>query len=377
MNNNNLRIYDRCITNWLYKMLDCWLLIAITDCPFPAAHSALCPYLIMATSTARASTVEPTARRSGTRLLSRLKLRHLTLLTRLGRLRSLTRAADTMGISQPAATKALAEIEDIFEAPLFVRSRQGLDPTPLGKLALVRAERMMLDLDHWGQEMEAVRSGRAAQLRVGVIPFVSERVLTPTLERLCAQGINVVLHRATTDQLLKAMRGHEIDCVIGRAAAAVGMNDMWHEVLYTQRPALIAHPVLAKRMARTQPDWRLLANVDWILPSSATPIGNMVTELFTREQVRPPVARVETYSIDVIAGMLRNNQNLLSIVPEDIAIDMASAGGVARVQWDWNWELPPVSLIRQVRDLPLDVEESFAHIVREVCAALMQPEQGA
>ena len=330
----------------------------------------------MATPTARASTVDPIARRPGTRLLSRLKLRHLTLLTRLGRLRSLTRAADTMGISQPAATKALAEIEDIFEAPLFVRSRQGLEPTPLGKLALVRAERMMLDLDHWGQEMEAVRSGRAAQLRVGVIPFVSERVLTPTLERLCAQGINVVLYRATTDQLLKGLRGHEIDCVIGRAAAAVGMNDMWHEVLYTQRPALIAHPALAKRMARTKPDWRLLANVDWILPSSATPIGNMVTELFTREQVRPPVARVETYSIDVIAGMLRNNQNLLSIVPEDIAIDMESAGGVARVKWDWNWELPPVSLIRQVRDLPLDVEESFAHIVREVCAALMQPEPG-
>lgn len=320
---------------------------------------------------ARSTHPETAGRRPGARLFSRLKLRHLTLLTRLGRLRSLTRAADAMGISQPAATKALAEVEDIFEAPLFVRSRQGLEPTPLGKLALVRAERMMLDLDHWGQEMEAVRSGRAAQLRVGAIPFVSGRILTPTLERLCAEGINVVLHRATTDQLLKELRAHEIDCVIGRAAAAVGMNDMWHQVLYTQRPALIAHPALARRIARTKPDWRMLADVDWILPSSATPIGNMVTELFTREQVRPPVARVETYSIDVISGMLRNNQNLLSIVPEDIAHDMELGGGVARVAWEWNWELPPVSLIRQVRDLPLDAEERFAQIVREVCATAL------
>lgn len=302
--------------------------------------------------------------------MSRLKLRHLTLLTRLGRLRSLTRAADAMGISQPAATKALAEIEDIFESPLFLRSRQGLDPTPLGKLALVRAERMMLDLDHWGQEMEAVRSGRAAQLRIGVIPYVSGRILTPTLERLCAEGINVVVHRATTDQLLKEMRGHEIDCVIGRAAAAIGMDDMWHQVLYPQRPALIAHPELARRIARTKPDWRRLAEVDWILPSAATPIGNMVTELFTREQVRPPVARVQIHSLDVIAGMLRNNQNLLSIVPEEIAHDMEQGGGVARIDWEWNWELPPVSLIRKVRDLPLDIEERFVCIVREVCAQL-------
>src|SRR5690606_84347 len=167
-------------------------------------------------STLQSTAVEIGGRRPGARLFSRLKLRHLTLLTRLGRLRSLTRAADSMGISQPAATKALAELEDIFEAPLFVRSRQGLEPTPLGKLAPVRAERMMLDLDHWGQEMESVRSGRAAQLRVGVIPFVSGRVLTPTLERLCAEGINVVLHRATTDRLLQEMRGHEVDCEIGR-----------------------------------------------------------------------------------------------------------------------------------------------------------------
>lgn len=305
-------------------------------------------------------------------LLSRLKLRHLMLLTRLGRLRSLTRAADAMGISQPAATKALAEIEDIFEGPLFIRSRQGLAPTPLGQLALVRAERMLVDLDHWGQEMQAVRSGRAGQLRVGVIPFVSGRILTPTFERLCAEGIDVVLHRATTDRLLQEMRAHEIDCVIGRAAAAVGMADMWHQVLYTQRPALVAHPSLARRIARIRPDWRRLAEVDWILPSSATPIGNMVTELFTRHQVRPPVARLQTYSVDVIAGMLRNNQNLLSIVPEDIALDMEQAG-VARVPWDWDWELPPVSLIRQVRDLPMEAEERFARIVREVCAQLPAP----
>ena len=305
------------------------------------------------------------------RLVSRLKLRHLTLLIQLGKLRSLTRAADAIGISQPAATKALAEIEDIFEGALFIRSRQGLEPTPLGQLALMRAERMMLDLEHWGQDMQAVRSGRAAQVRVGVVPFVPGQILVPALERLCAEGINVVLHRASTDQLLRELRGHEIDCVIGRAAAAVGMNDMWHQVLYKQRPALVAHPVLAQRIAHARPDWRILAEIGWILPSSATPIGNMVTELFTREQVRPPVALVETYSVDVIAGMLRNNQNLLSIVPEDIAHDMAQSGGVAKVDWDWDWELPPISIIRQVRDLPLDAEERFAQIMQEVCAGLV------
>src|SRR3546814_12453764 len=81
------------------------------------------------------------------RLTTRLKSRHLTLLLALQRHRSLTRVAQEAGVSQPAATKTLAEIESIFGGPLFVRSRHGLQPTPLGPLALVRAQHMLQDLE--------------------------------------------------------------------------------------------------------------------------------------------------------------------------------------------------------------------------------------
>ena len=57
---------------------------------------------------------------------SRLKLRHLTLLESLERCRSLSRVAAEMDLSQPAITKALREIEDIFMARLFERTSRGL-----------------------------------------------------------------------------------------------------------------------------------------------------------------------------------------------------------------------------------------------------------
>ena len=58
----------------------------------------------------------------GARLGNRLKPRHLRLLADIARLGSLTRVAAAAGISQPAVTKALAELEDIFGAPLFERT---------------------------------------------------------------------------------------------------------------------------------------------------------------------------------------------------------------------------------------------------------------
>jgi DNA-binding transcriptional LysR family regulator len=303
-----------------------------------------------------------------TRLLSRLKLRHLTLLTRISRGESLTRVAESMGVSQPAATKALAEIEDLFGGPLFVRTARGLHPTPLGELALVRARHMLQDIDHWAVEMEALRGGHAAHLHVGAIPFISARVLVPAIERLYERyRITIRLERATTDQLLQSLRAHALDCVIGRASVMIGMDELHHEVLYPQRPALIANPRLARRMARRKPDWRELAEMNWILPTPATPIGNMVSELFTRAGVRPPSPRVQTYSMDVIAALMRNDDSLVSIVPEDIATDLAGGGDVTRVPWRFDWSLPPISLIRRKRDVALEAEEHFVDILRAVC----------
>ena len=52
----------------------------------------------------------------GARLANRLKHRHLALLLNIARHGSLTRVAAAAGISQPAVTKSLAELEDIFGA---------------------------------------------------------------------------------------------------------------------------------------------------------------------------------------------------------------------------------------------------------------------
>ncbi|AOB31172.1 LysR family transcriptional regulator [Bordetella sp. H567] len=305
---------------------------------------------------------------SSARLVSRLKMRHLALILNIAERESLTRVAEAMGISQPAATKALAEVESIFGGPLFTRTPRGLRLTPLGELAVVRARHMLQDVDSWALEMEAQRGGHAAHLNVGAVPFISARVLVPTIERLHQRHrITVTLERATTDQLLQSLRGHALDCVIGRASVMINMQELHHELLYAQRPALIANPRLARRMARRKPDWRELADMNWILPRPATPIGSMVSELFTRAGARPPSPMIETYSMDVITALMNNDDSLLSIVPEDIAADLSRIGSVTVVPWTFDWALPPISLIRRKREVPMEAEERFTEILREVC----------
>ncbi|MBU1359626.1 MAG: LysR family transcriptional regulator, partial [Gammaproteobacteria bacterium] len=73
--------------------------------------------------------------------LRRLRLRHLEILLAVERHGSLTATAEALGVSQPAVSQWLAEIESALGVPLFVRGRQ-IQPSPYLPVALRHARRM-------------------------------------------------------------------------------------------------------------------------------------------------------------------------------------------------------------------------------------------
>lgn len=65
-----------------------------------------------------------------TKILSRVDLNLLVALQVLLEERSVTRAAERLFITQPAMSKTLQRLRDLFDDPLFIRSGRGLIPTP-------------------------------------------------------------------------------------------------------------------------------------------------------------------------------------------------------------------------------------------------------
>ena len=72
----------------------------------------------------------------------RPELRLLTSLEALLETRSVSQAADRLGVSQPAMSRTLARLRDQLGDPLLVRSRGGMVPTP-------RAEALAGPLRRW------------------------------------------------------------------------------------------------------------------------------------------------------------------------------------------------------------------------------------
>jgi DNA-binding transcriptional LysR family regulator len=231
-----------------------------------------------------------------------------------------------------------------------------------------RAAHMLRDLQNWSAEMEAVKRGHRARLLIGAVPYVPGSLLTQAITVLMERHhVIIALRHATTDHLVQALCDHELDCVLGRASAIAGRADLRHEVLYVQRPVLVGHAKLIQRLEGRKLDWRALASMNWMLPSPATPVGAKMVELFTRAQVPVPVPIIETYSLDVMHGVLSKNETVISVVPEDIAEEMKLRGGIGVLSWAGEWELPPLSLIRRVRETPLHAEDRFSEILKELC----------
>lgn len=87
-------------------------------------------------------------------------MRHLRLLEIAEREASLTRAAQAVNISQPAASQAIAKLARIFGAPLLERVGNAAVATPEGQIVTQRARRALLHL----RDPSLCPRGRARQV---------------------------------------------------------------------------------------------------------------------------------------------------------------------------------------------------------------------
>lgn len=140
-------------------------------------------------------------------------LRSLDLFVTLMAARSLSDAARRIGITQPAASLALKELEAQIGVPLFVRSRQGLVPTPQAERLLPHAERLISQAQMVHRQIVGLRDGAASSLRLACIPSFGSTLLPATLERFRAErpDVEVKIEVEPLARILDLLRQEVVD----------------------------------------------------------------------------------------------------------------------------------------------------------------------
>jgi DNA-binding transcriptional LysR family regulator len=307
-------------------------------------------------------------------LLSRLKLRQLSLLQAIDRHRTLGRVAAEMQLSQPAITKALHEVEDIFGARLFDRSSRGLVPTAAGAAVLLYAKRWLAELDATARVLTSLGAGRSGRLRLGLTQQVPQQLMSAALTHLLDRSprISVMAREGTTDELVAGLLARELDCAIGRSYDG-DAGGLVQQAIYEQEPCLVVGAKNVQRLSRGPLDWARLAQLDWILPPPNTPMRRTYNAIFVGAGVQPPLPILETTAIRSMEMVLRQEPNAITIFARDVVAEMERAGHWAALPYRLSWNLPPVSFFttKELEDHP--TVQSLRSVVVETARRMKQP----
>lgn len=110
-------------------------------------------------------------------------LAQLSTFVEVARAGSLSRAAETLYLTQPALSARLHALERELGHALFVRTRRGMQLTESGRAFLPYAERALETVAAGKRLVQEVARGEVGELVLGTAPAVSTYVLPPLLKR--------------------------------------------------------------------------------------------------------------------------------------------------------------------------------------------------
>lgn len=96
-------------------------------------------------------------------------LRQLRAVAAIARTGKVLTAADVLGVTPPAVTLQLKQLEDWLGLPLFERTREGMRPTAAGKQLVDCAHRIDAELSSCSEALKTIRGLKGGTVAVGVV----------------------------------------------------------------------------------------------------------------------------------------------------------------------------------------------------------------
>jgi LysR family transcriptional activator of glutamate synthase operon len=177
-----------------------------------------------------------------------MDLRQLRAVVEVGRSGGFTRAADALGVAQPALSQAVASLERELGVGLFERTSRRVRPTPAGAVFVERAARILSDVEALRSEMAEHAGVVRGRVVVGSLQLFSETALPAILARFHRRhpDVELALREDVTHEMLGKLRAAELDVAIVNVDDPAPFPDLAFVPLYRDPLAIAVaagHPL--------------------------------------------------------------------------------------------------------------------------------------
>jgi len=273
---------------------------------------------------------------SETRISRRLRFRDLQVLFSVVQCGSMLKTAAELGVTQPAVSEVIADLEDAFGVRLLDRSSRGAVPTIYGRALLKRGLAAFDELRQGIRDIESLSDPTKGDVRIGCAPSIADAILASMVQGFCDNypGIALTIETVPTPTLeLPELHARKMDVVLARLTRPHADDpfgrDLNIEILFNDE-AVIAAGANSRWARRRKIDLADLLEASWIGTSPQTLTTIRVEQAFRDRNLAVPKMRVTTFSVQVRARLLTMG-NFVTAMPKSILRINPECSGVKQL----------------------------------------------
>jgi DNA-binding transcriptional LysR family regulator len=307
----------------------------------------------------------------------RLKLRELHTLIAVSERKSMAKAAADLGLTQPAVTKIVADMERTLGVRLFDRTSRGVEATIYGRALLKWSNVIFDDLHQAVRDIEFLMDPTRGALRIGAIQPMLQGLLPAILDRLTRQHPRIAFHvmpGRTVSEHYRELRDRNIDLILGRLVDGAKDEDFDTEILFDEPIDVVAgaqNPWVRRRKIS------LIELVDepWILPRPE--IGPeavawpYVAEAFRASGLEIPQTGIFSNAVPLQVAMLSTGR-FLAMAPRSLTWFSGKQMGIRMLPVKLPVQPPPVAIVTLKNRMVSPVTRLFIDCAREVAKPIVK-----
>lgn len=250
------------------------------------------------------------------RIERRIKLHDVRVLIAVVEAGSMHKAAERLRTSQPAISRAIADLEQSVGARLLERSPRGIEPTPYGRVLVKRGVAAFDEFRQGMKDIKFLADPSTGELRIGCSEAMAAGPVLVVIEQLTRQHPRLAFHVATgpAATLLRKLTDRNVELVITRSTEALADEQAYVGGLFEDN-VVVAGGVQSRWARRRRIKLSELVNEPWVLPAEGSAVGTIIREAFRARGLAPPVATVVMESAN-IRSRLAATGRFLTVIPE-------------------------------------------------------------
>jgi len=217
-------------------------------------------------------------------------LRQLRVFLAIARTGNFSRAGNAIGLTQPAVSRSIGELEAQLGLRLLDRTTREVVLTDAGQTLMARIGRVVEELDQALTDVTGLVQSRAGKVRVASSPTLSANLM-PECIASCAQmapGIQLILLDRIQQDVLTSVRNGEVD--FGVVIEPISAQDLHGETIMLDPFVLVApsgHALLRTKRVR----WSALHGEPLVLLDHASGSRRLIDEALALHQATCPVTQ--------------------------------------------------------------------------------------